>query len=879
MNTGYEILKSYKNDGSLSAKYKKDISDFVFAGVCSIRFGSMPDSIYDNQLKDVWSISKDDRSDDFTFSAFNTLLSIGMFPFKNDRNIDVRLRKSGFLLTDEGKTDTSEFCMFNMYALRSSTFGKDLNSSYGDSLLSYAGLEGGMDFYAGNTKASKAGNNGLLNADIFSKNYYDIPVGNTAQPFEMNTEAMVFILQSQLYGYFLGEYSDTDGYLWEKNIENAGVFVATPLVNLVSAPSGSGVSSHLGCLAQVLSDPGGKMTDYERGTKKINIGSIYSTVALYDKPFFHIAFSGAALKFRNNQLNYGAIKGGNLSFQHAIIGDVSINNFTHSLLASTNFSNFNISGRNFAFATMKGGFEVGVADFTKATSISTLKNDTILFNGCRLDEAKFNKGQLKQEAVDLGGAFLNFDLIGRNWASKNLKGVTFVGGLPDPLSSKAATLDANGANLDDNDFTGVSFDYATIEENATFNGTILTNASFDHAQLVQAIFDGAKDLSGVKFTNVRMWGASFVGTDLSKTIFKAAYMNRVVFKEAVLTGLTFNKDAALSMDHAIFDDVKHMKGVTFSNVDLTGASFKNADLTGVTFEKVTLTGADFTGATLSGVDLSGLDLRGIHFNGATMHKTKLQNAKLQGAIFDGADMTGARLDHAHLQQNEETNKKTSLRGTDLTGAILFGADCTHADFSAMPAKQGGQSEKPIPANLTGAFMQNCTLDNANLDGVIMENAKFFSHAATGTTGVASAKDASFNNATLYKAFLLGADFQGAQMNGVHMIQATLIDANMQKAQLQPPSQDTQNSSNLTSAKLQGANFTGADMDGVDMSGATASKKTGHYRGIVEPPKGSSGVRPVIIAGEYSETILGITTGSTLPPTWDDNSGETISIRE
>jgi hypothetical protein len=72
-------------------------------------------------------------------------------------------------------------------------------------------------------------------------------------------------------------------------------------------------------------------------------------------------------------------------------------------------------------------------------------------------------------------------------------------------------------------------------------------------------------------------------------------------------------------------------------------------------EEIVRLGRDFRGMSLTEVDLSGLelsgaDLRGVSLAGSDLSRTRLWGAEVEGASFDGAHLNGADLGHTALER-------------------------------------------------------------------------------------------------------------------------------------------------------------------------------------------------------------------------------------
>jgi uncharacterized protein YjbI with pentapeptide repeats len=79
----------------------------------------------------------------------------------------------------------------------------------------------------------------------------------------------------------------------------------------------------------------------------------------------------------------------------------------------------------------------------------------------------------------------------------------------------------------------------------------------------------------------------------------------------------------------------------FSDVDLTGASFKRATGNYLVAEDATLVNADFTGANLTRSKFERSNLAGIDFTDADLTGATFTDTDLTNAIFTGATLTGA----------------------------------------------------------------------------------------------------------------------------------------------------------------------------------------------------------------------------------------------
>ena len=70
-----------------------------------------------------------------------------------------------------------------------------------------------------------------------------------------------------------------------------------------------------------------------------------------------------------------------------------------------------------------------------------------------------------------------------------------------------------------------------------------------------------------------------------------------------------------------------MRGATFDRVDLTNASFKNANLDGAYFHDLTLNSVDFSGASLRGTRFEGVTFNSSHFEGSSIGEADINGGQ------------------------------------------------------------------------------------------------------------------------------------------------------------------------------------------------------------------------------------------------------------
>ncbi len=175
--------------------------------------------------------------------------------------------------------------------------------------------------------------------------------------------------------------------------------------------------------------------------------------------------------------------------------------------------------------------------------------------------------------------------------------------------NQSSTLCPDGAGVD-------------AVSNAVLAGLDLTKAYMRNVDLINADCSGANfynadfldaDLSGTTFSNANLRGAYFWNTKTSNTLFEGV----TSFDNA-----TFHNTDLMDMDlrSSSFTAV-HIENSTWTNLNVSGCSFINADITDSTFE-----GTEFAGCNLTGVHISG--------NYSKWRNTSFENTILSDGYID-----------------------------------------------------------------------------------------------------------------------------------------------------------------------------------------------------------------------------------------------------
>jgi uncharacterized protein YjbI with pentapeptide repeats len=112
----------------------------------------------------------------------------------------------------------------------------------------------------------------------------------------------------------------------------------------------------------------------------------------------------------------------------------------------------------------------------------------------------------------------------------------------------------------------------------------------------------------------------------------------------------------------------HLKGVSFSKLDLSGSSMYGCDLGN----------GNLKGANLSNVKLRGAYLGDTNFKGANLSHASLEAVRSPRAIYRGVDFDGTNLTRAQLWDSDLSGAQ--FRNADFTGASLGGVNLHFANL-------------------------------------------------------------------------------------------------------------------------------------------------------------------------------------------------------
>ncbi len=181
---------------------------------------------------------------------------------------------------------------------------------------------------------------------------------------------------------------------------------------------------------------------------------------------------------------------------------------------------------------------------------------------------------------------------------------------------------------------------------------------------------------------------------------------------------------------------------------------------------------------------------------------------------------------------------------------------------------GSDPDQYEAAKAEGAFLLDTVLDQAQAAGVDFTGAYLIS--TVGGNG-ASAQGAFMVRVNFAGALLIGVNFRGTQFSGGIFYKAVLVGSTLSSCTLTPTSDSAHLVPSVNAADLRGTLFADesggvitnpANMDGLDMNAACVSTSSGVY-----DPRSYTDFygRPIQIYVNYTATVLGTTTASTVCP--------------
>lgn len=303
------------------------------------------------------------------------------------------------------------------------------------------------------------------------------------------------------------------------------------------------------------------------------------------------------------------------------------------------------------------------------------------FTGANLAGANLTKARINQrnlgganfQGADLRGASLSGDLTGADLSSA----IASEAHLSSPVgfkNVKATGLVADGSRIGNGDFSSADF------SDANLRGATIWSPRYSGANLNNVDFTGAKfvsrdsqmgDLSGADLSNAKLDGVTFVSIQYDCTTKWPAGFNPDVEGLIPAPGAracSKKPDFSWRKEPVNLGSIEwYSQQRPFTDLDLSGVSFRGAWLPGRYFWNSNLQGADFARA-IGEADMRGADLRGADFSYANLHDWTFHGVENGPANLEGARFHGAIL---YLRDFlGDRGKSADLSKADLKGAII-----------------------------------------------------------------------------------------------------------------------------------------------------------------------------------------------------------------
>ena len=438
-------------------------------------------------------------------------------------------------------------------------------------------------------------------------------------------------------------------------------------------------------------------------------------------------------------------------------------------------------------------------------SLSTARVFTITQHTPTLEQIQASKkgDGLDLAGVDLsGGALDQVSLVGTDFSHSNLSNVTLTNCILTKALLNNCTLvktDLSGSNL-----SGAKLDDVDLKE--VMIGTSLpkfcTNrdqapsptdprTTFFHSTFKQALLGSEWSKLDLKGATVVLDPASPLSSDTKK----------LYAKHSILTSLNNNDLKKLKLPSAVFDYAV-LDQVNFTNCDLTGASFTQASMHGTVLANATLTGAIMIGAQLG--SLSNL------FTLPTSYQEHLNaGPNVDDTLRKKFSENGITLSTSATLDTPVTGRVWQLndRGNNIIYTVRL--ETTDSSQLLIVYKPG------VPANISGAYMPNADLSQANLFGITANDIQFYGPTAKVSSAIL--EEAKLNNSNLSTV-----DFTQAQLLGANLSNCHLFNAKFNKANLSRSAAGT--IADLGNSNLQGADFTNAQLYGANLANAAVAVK-------------------------------------------------------
>ncbi|HJK86297.1 MAG TPA: pentapeptide repeat-containing protein [Candidatus Megaira endosymbiont of Nemacystus decipiens] len=190
-----------------------------------------------------------------------------------------------------------------------------------------------------------------------------------------------------------------------------------------------------------------------------------------------------------------------------------------------------------------------------------------------------------------------------------------------------------------------------------------------------------------------------------------------------------------------------LSGITFENVDISGAKFKKCKLENTTFKDVLMDKADFRKAKIKSSEFDKCNLEG----------TRLSKAKIEKCKFDECDMKLVNMEEARVKSSEFKNLDMSASKLSFIDASREGEDKPNSfirvNLEKASAYKGNFSDcsffqgKHNAANFSYANFSNARVKKCDLSSTDFRRANFY-RAELGGDGTTVNKTTNFKEANM-----------------------------------------------------------------------------------------------------------------------------------
>lgn len=242
--------------------------------------------------------------------------------------------------------------------------------------------------------------------------------------------------------------------------------------------------------------------------------------------------------------------------------------------------------------------------------------------------------------------------------------------------------------------------------------------------------------------------------DLERFLEKAEQFNKI----------NDNGSSRLSLNH-FASGHKNAKNVSpgskivadLSGVDLSGITFENLDISGAKFKKCKLENTTFKNVSMANADFKKTKIKNSTFDKCDIKEAKFQNASIEKCEFDECDMKLVNMEEARVKSSEFKNLDMSASKLSFIDASREGEDKPNSfirvNLEKASAYKGNFSDcsffqgKHNAANFSYANFSNARVKKCDLSSTDFRRANFY-RAELGGDGTTVNKTTNFKEANM-----------------------------------------------------------------------------------------------------------------------------------